>query len=72
MLDEAVRDPRCRTAVLRRLLEKCSRRFETLDYDHIVEVLGAGDRLDGYTMRCLRKNVRELADKGFVRGAVVW
>ncbi|RYP66214.1 hypothetical protein DL770_008847 [Monosporascus sp. CRB-9-2] len=42
-LDEAVRDPRCRGAVLRRVLEKCSTRFEEpLEYEYFVDVLGCG------------------------------
>ncbi|KAK7752502.1 hypothetical protein SLS62_005470 [Diatrype stigma] len=71
-VDAAVRDPRCRAAVLRRLLQKCSRQFEPLDYDAIVDVLGSERRLDWYTMRCLRRNVRELVERGYVRGAIVW
>lgn len=59
-LDEAVRDPRWRSAVLRRMLQKCSRQFETLDYDRIVDVLGSGSKLDMCTMKCLRMNIKEL------------
>lgn len=57
---EAVRDPRWRSAVLRRMLQKCSRQFETLDYDRIVDVLGSGSKLDMCTMKCLRMNIKEL------------
>ncbi|KAI0838207.1 hypothetical protein F5Y06DRAFT_303910 [Hypoxylon sp. FL0890] len=71
-LDAAVRDPRCRTAVLRRILEKCSRMTEEFDFDRIVEVLGRGGYLDGYKLKCLERNFRELVERGYVRGAVVW
>ncbi|KAI1339347.1 hypothetical protein F5Y15DRAFT_424050 [Xylariaceae sp. FL0016] len=71
-LDAAVRDPRCRVAVLRRVLEKCSRSFEELSFDHFVEILGAGGHIDGYKLKCLRRNLRDLVQKGFVKGAVVW
>ncbi|KAI1411418.1 hypothetical protein F5Y13DRAFT_57914 [Hypoxylon sp. FL1857] len=71
-LDAAVRDPRCRTAVLRRILEKCSRMSEEFDFDRIVEVLGRGGYLDGYKLKCLERNFRELVQRGYVRGAVVW
>ena len=71
-LDEAVRDPRCRSVVLRCLLQKCSQQFETFDYDRIVDMLGSGGKLDRYTMKCLRMNIKELVERGYVRGAVVW
>ncbi|OTA87556.1 hypothetical protein M434DRAFT_81203 [Hypoxylon sp. CO27-5] len=71
-LDAAVKDPRCRTAVLRRILEKCSRMSEEFDFDRIVEVLGRGGYLDGYKLKCLERNFRELVERGYVRGAVVW
>ncbi|OTA56856.1 hypothetical protein K449DRAFT_399248 [Hypoxylon sp. EC38] len=71
-LDAAVKDPRCRTAVLRRILEKCSRMSEEFDFDGIVEVLGRGGYLDGYKLKCLERNFRELVERGYVRGAVVW
>ncbi|RYP69970.1 hypothetical protein DL771_005761 [Monosporascus sp. 5C6A] len=64
-LDEAVRDPRCRSAVLRRVLEKCSARFEEpLDYEFFVDVLGRGGRLDQYKVECLTSNFAELAGRG--------
>ncbi|KAI8632985.1 hypothetical protein F5Y19DRAFT_336171 [Xylariaceae sp. FL1651] len=71
-LDAAIRDPRCRTAALRRVLEKCSRSFEELDFDFFVETLGKGHKIDAYKVKCLADNVKELVDKGFVKGAVVW
>ncbi|KAI1100988.1 hypothetical protein F4804DRAFT_26097 [Jackrogersella minutella] len=71
-LDTAVRDPRCRSAILRRILEKCSRTTEEFDFDGIVEVLGRGGYLDGYKLKCLERNFRELVERGYVRGAVVW
>ncbi|KAI0110972.1 hypothetical protein F4776DRAFT_355043 [Hypoxylon sp. NC0597] len=71
-LDAAVKDPRCRTAVLRRILAKCSRMSEEFDFDRIVEVLGRGGYLDGYKLKCLERNFRELVERGYVRGAVVW
>ncbi|KAI1495942.1 hypothetical protein F5X99DRAFT_94794 [Biscogniauxia marginata] len=71
-LDAAVRDPRCRIAALRRVLEKCSRSFEEFDFNHFVETLGDGRQVDGYRLKCLGRNIAELVDKGFVRGAVVW
>ncbi|TGJ84786.1 hypothetical protein E0Z10_g3995 [Xylaria hypoxylon] len=71
-LDAAIRDPRCRTAALRRVLEKCSRSFEELDFDLFVDILGEGYEIDAFKLKCLAKNVRELVDKGFVKGAVVW
>ncbi|KAI1779407.1 hypothetical protein F4818DRAFT_438180 [Hypoxylon cercidicola] len=71
-LDAAVRDPRCRTAVLRRILDKCSRTSEGFDFGYIVEGLQDGGRLDGYRRKCLERNLRELVDRGYVRGAVVW
>ncbi|KAI1140691.1 hypothetical protein F5Y05DRAFT_282496 [Hypoxylon sp. FL0543] len=71
-LEAAVRDPRCRTAVLRRILEKCSRMTEEFDFDRIVDVLGRGGYLDGYKLKCLERNFRELVERGYVRGAVVW
>ncbi|RYP26810.1 hypothetical protein DL768_011528 [Monosporascus sp. mg162] len=64
-LDEAVRDPRCRGAILRRVLEKCSTRFEEpLEYEYFVDVLGCGDRLDRRKMRRLARNFAELAERG--------
>ncbi|OTB04000.1 hypothetical protein M426DRAFT_59501, partial [Hypoxylon sp. CI-4A] len=71
-LDTAVRDPRSRAPILRRILEKCSRMTEKFDFDAIVEVLGNDGQLDGYKLRCLERNFRELVDRGYVRGAVVW
>ncbi|KAI1397701.1 hypothetical protein F4819DRAFT_71176 [Hypoxylon fuscum] len=71
-LDAAVRDPRCRVAVLRRILEKCSRASEEFDFNKIVETLGDGEQLDGYKLKCLERNLGELIDRGYVRGAVVW
>ncbi|KAI0532487.1 hypothetical protein GGR58DRAFT_177739 [Xylaria digitata] len=71
-LDAAIRDPRCRTAALRRVLEKCSRSFEELDFDFFVDTLGKGFEIDAFMSRCLANNVRELVDKGFVKGAIVW
>ncbi|KAI2470140.1 hypothetical protein F4781DRAFT_391881 [Annulohypoxylon bovei var. microspora] len=71
-LNTAVRDPRCRTAILRRVLEKCSRAAEEFDFDLIVDVLGRGGYLDGYKLKCLERNFRELVDRGYVRGAIVW
>ncbi|RYP35136.1 hypothetical protein DL767_003913 [Monosporascus sp. MG133] len=72
-LDEAVRDPRCRGAVLRRVLEKCSARFEEpLEYEYFVDVLGCGHRPDRCKVRRLARNFAELAERGFVRGAVAW
>ncbi|KAI1424606.1 hypothetical protein F5Y12DRAFT_442294 [Xylaria sp. FL1777] len=71
-LDAAIRDPRYRTATLRRLLEKCSRSFEELDFDYFVNTLGEGYEIDAFKLKCLANNVKELVNKGFVRGAVVW
>ncbi|KAI0849879.1 hypothetical protein F5Y00DRAFT_260984 [Daldinia vernicosa] len=71
-LRTAARDPRCRTAVLRRILEKCSRPSEEFDFERIIDVLGSGGHLDGYMLKCLERNFRELVDRGYVRGAVVW
>ncbi|KAI1473651.1 hypothetical protein F4774DRAFT_423065 [Daldinia eschscholtzii] len=71
-LHRAVRDARCRTAILRRILEKCSRPSEEFDYDYIVEILGNGGYLNGHMLKCMEKNFRELVDYGYVRGAVVW
>ncbi|KAI1079604.1 hypothetical protein F5B20DRAFT_590463 [Whalleya microplaca] len=71
-LDTAVRDPRCRSAILRRILEKCSRQFEQLDFDQFVEMLGEGEEINGYKLTCLKRNFHELVEKGFVRGAAVW
>ncbi|KAK5633916.1 hypothetical protein RRF57_009630 [Xylaria bambusicola] len=71
-LDAAIRDPRCRAPALRRLLEKCSRPFEELDFDFFVDTLGEGYEIDGHKLKYLANNVKELLDKGFVRGAVVW
>ncbi|KAH9888655.1 hypothetical protein F4778DRAFT_402501 [Xylariomycetidae sp. FL2044] len=71
-LDAAVRDPRCRVAVLRRILEKCSPAYEELSFDGIVEKLGRGEELDGYRLMRLQRSVRELGSRGFVKGAVVW
>ena len=72
VLEEACRDPRARNAILRQVLARCSRRFETLDYDHLVGALGRGEDPDGYMVRCLRGGMRELVDKGSVKGASVW
>ncbi|KAI1211807.1 uncharacterized protein F4807DRAFT_377467 [Annulohypoxylon truncatum] len=71
-LSTAVRDPRCRTAILRRVLEKCSRTSEEFDFDRIIDILGRGGHLDGYKLKCLERNFRELVDRGYVRGAMVW
>ncbi|KAI6088398.1 hypothetical protein F4821DRAFT_277151 [Hypoxylon rubiginosum] len=71
-LDAAARDPRCKSAVLRRILDKCSRASEVFDFGRIVESLEDGGQLDGYKRRCLEKNLQELIDRGYVRGAVVW
>ncbi|KAI0908335.1 hypothetical protein F4823DRAFT_640228 [Ustulina deusta] len=71
-LDAAIRDPRCRTAALRRLLEKCSRPFEELDFDFFVDSLGEGYGIDPLKLKCLANNVKELVVEGFVKGAVVW
>ncbi|KAI0018073.1 hypothetical protein F4780DRAFT_559353 [Xylariomycetidae sp. FL0641] len=71
-LAAAAHDPRCRTAVLRRLLEKCSRSFEELDFDGFVDTLAEGRCVDPYRLRCLARNVADLVARGFVRGAVVW
>ncbi|KAI8956668.1 hypothetical protein F5Y11DRAFT_342317 [Daldinia sp. FL1419] len=71
-LHTAARDPRCRTAILRRILEKCSRPSEKFEFERIVEVLGVGGHLNRYMLRCLERNFRELIDRGYVRGAVVW
>ncbi|KAI1449263.1 hypothetical protein F5Y02DRAFT_373799 [Annulohypoxylon stygium] len=71
-LNTAVRDPRCRTAILRRMLEKCSRTSEKFDFDRIIDVLGRGGHLDGYKLKCLERNFRELVDRGYVRGAIAW
>ncbi|RYP24683.1 hypothetical protein DL765_000410 [Monosporascus sp. GIB2] len=72
-LDEAANDPRSRSAVLRRVLAKCSARFEEpLDYGYFVDVLGRGESLDRRKVDCLRKNFRELAETGSVRGAIAW
>ncbi|KAI1359109.1 hypothetical protein F5Y08DRAFT_88107 [Xylaria arbuscula] len=71
-LDAAIRDPRVRALALRRLLEKCSRSFEEFDFDYFVDTLGKGYELDAFKLKCLANNVKELVDKGFVNGAVVW
>ncbi|KAI0169734.1 hypothetical protein GGR52DRAFT_592295 [Hypoxylon sp. FL1284] len=71
-LDAAARDPRCKSAVLRRVLEKCSRPTEEFSFGRLVEELEDGGQLDGYRQRCLEKNLRELVDRGYVRGAAVW
>ncbi|XXH05852.1 hypothetical protein Hte_012292 [Hypoxylon texense] len=71
-LDAAARDPRCKSAVLRRILDKCSRASEEFDFGRVVESLEDGGQLDGYKRKCLEKNLRELVDRGYVRGAVVW
>ncbi|KAI1122829.1 hypothetical protein F5Y10DRAFT_286737 [Nemania abortiva] len=71
-LDAAIRDPRCRTAVLRRLMGKCSRSFEELDFGLFVDTLGNGHEIDSMKLKFLANNVGELVDKGFVKGAVVW
>ncbi|KAI0487448.1 hypothetical protein F4859DRAFT_510017 [Xylaria cf. heliscus] len=71
-LDAAIRDPRGRSAALRRVLQRCSRRFEQFDFDFFVDTLGEGREIDSRTLRSLASNLRELIDKGFVRGAVVW
>ncbi|KAI4866305.1 hypothetical protein F4820DRAFT_417173 [Hypoxylon rubiginosum] len=71
-LDAAARDPRCKSAVLRRILDKCSRASEEFDFGSIVESLEDGGQLDGYKRKCLEKNLTELIDRGYVRGAVVW
>ncbi|KAI1758760.1 hypothetical protein GGR53DRAFT_472028 [Hypoxylon sp. FL1150] len=71
-LDAAARDPRCKSAVLRRILDKCSRTSEVFDFGPIVESLGDGGQLDGYRRKCLRRNLQELVDRGYLRGAVVW
>ncbi|KAI1392257.1 uncharacterized protein F4822DRAFT_390273 [Hypoxylon trugodes] len=71
-LDTAARDPRCRTAILRRILEKCSRISEEFDFNHIVELLGSGKHLDMYKLQCLERNFRELVDHGYVRGGAAW
>ena len=71
-LDAVIRDPRCRASTLRRLLEKCSRPLEELDFDYFVDTLGEGYEIDAYKLKCLANNVKELVDKGFVKGAVVW
>ncbi|KAI0595236.1 hypothetical protein F4775DRAFT_605159 [Biscogniauxia sp. FL1348] len=77
-LDVAARDPRCRAAALRRILDKVSRGpsaspLEDFDFDELVGMLSDRNRqLNGYRLKCLGRNVRELVVKGFVRGAVVW
>ncbi|KAI0886123.1 uncharacterized protein GGS22DRAFT_124597 [Annulohypoxylon maeteangense] len=71
-LNTAARDPRYRTAILRRILEKCSRTSEEFNFDQIVSVLGRGGYVDGYKLKCLERNFRELIDRGYVRGAIVW
>ncbi|KAI0379163.1 hypothetical protein F5Y04DRAFT_283250 [Hypomontagnella monticulosa] len=71
-LDMAVRDPRCRAAILRRILEKCSSRFEVFDFDQVVEALGNNGHMDGYKLKCLERSFKELINRGYVRGAVVW
>ncbi|KAI5917274.1 hypothetical protein F4810DRAFT_718054 [Camillea tinctor] len=77
-LDDAVRDPRCRAAALRRVLDKVSRGtsaspLEDFDFDDLVGMLSDKNRqLNGYRLKCLSRNIRELVIKGFVRGAVVW
>ncbi|KAL7621273.1 hypothetical protein AAE478_008592 [Parahypoxylon ruwenzoriense] len=63
-LDAAVRDPRCRSAVLRKIIEKCSRPSEELGFDDIVKVLGEGGQIDGYKRKCLERNIKELIDRG--------
>ncbi|KAI1453040.1 hypothetical protein F4805DRAFT_462169 [Annulohypoxylon moriforme] len=71
-LSTAIGDPRCRSAILRRILDKCSRTSERFHFDQIVNILGRGGYLDGYKLKCLERNFRELVDRGYVRGAVVW
>ncbi|KAI1489609.1 hypothetical protein F5X96DRAFT_695670 [Biscogniauxia mediterranea] len=77
-LDVAARDPRCRAAALRRVLDKVSRGpsaspLEDFDFDELVGMLSDSNRqLNGYRLKCLGRNIRELVVKGFVRGAVVW
>lgn len=71
-LDAAIQDPRCRIAVLRRVMEKFSRSFEELDFDFFVDALGEGFEIDSFRLKYLANNLRELVDKGFVKGAVVW
>jgi hypothetical protein len=71
-LDAAIRDPRRRTAALRRVMEKCSRSFEELDFDFFVDTLGGGYEIDSMKLECLANNLRELVNEGFVKGAVVW
>jgi hypothetical protein len=71
-LDAAIRDPRCRIAALRRVMEKCSRSFEELNFDMFVDTLGEGYKVDASKLKCLANNIRELIDKGFVKGAVIW
>jgi len=71
-LDAAIRDPRCRSSVLRRVLEKCSRRFEELDFERFVGELGEGHKMDAVRLKCLADNIGELVDTGFVKGAAVW
>jgi hypothetical protein len=71
-LDAAIRDPRCRSSVLRRILEKCSRRFEELDFEQFVDELGKGHKIETVRLKCLADNIRELVDKGFVKGTAVW
>ncbi|KAI1170421.1 hypothetical protein F4777DRAFT_119352 [Nemania sp. FL0916] len=70
-LDAAIRDPRRRTAALRRVMERCSRSFEPLDFDYFVDTLGEGYRMDPFRLTCLANNVRELVERGFVRSAAV-
>ncbi|KAI2617059.1 hypothetical protein GGR54DRAFT_607945 [Hypoxylon sp. NC1633] len=70
-LDTAARDPRCRTAILRRILRKCSRMAEQFNFDQIVELLGDGGQLGGYKRKCLERNFKELIDRGgSIRGAI--
>ncbi|KAI1818557.1 hypothetical protein GGS20DRAFT_192318 [Poronia punctata] len=71
-LDAAIRHPGCRLGVLRGFMDKCSRAFEELDFEWFVDTLGEGYDVDGFKTRLLTRNVRELVDKGFVKGAVAW
>ncbi|KAI0147553.1 hypothetical protein GGR57DRAFT_255265 [Xylariaceae sp. FL1272] len=71
-LDTAIRDPRCRIAILRHLLQKCSPSSEMFAFDEIVPTLGRGHTLKNLKQRCLLANIRELANRGFVKGSVIW
>ncbi|KAI2605008.1 uncharacterized protein GGS25DRAFT_409934 [Hypoxylon fragiforme] len=70
-LDVAARDPRCRAAILRKILDKCSRASEEFEFTWIVEALGNGRELGEYKRKCLEKNIEELVNRGYVRGAIV-